>query len=108
MLDRLTDVVKHLLIINVIAFIITLPNHTLFGHELAVYYPLSPGFKPYQLITHMFMHGGITHIFFNMYGLVLLGPSLEARLGSKRFLIYYLVSGLGALLLHFGVCLVVL
>lgn len=103
MLDRLTDVVKHLLIINVIAFVITLPNHDLFGYDLAVHYPLSPFFKPYQLVTHMFMHGSLMHLFFNMYGLVLLGPPLEARLGSSRFLYYYLFSAFGALLLNFGV-----
>ncbi|HHB79611.1 MAG TPA: rhomboid family intramembrane serine protease [Saprospiraceae bacterium] len=103
MLNRLTDVVKHLLIINVIAYIITLPNHSLFGYDLAVHYPMSPLFHPYQLVTHMFMHGSPMHLFFNMYGLVLLGPPLEARLGSSRFLLFYLISGFGALLLHFGV-----
>ena len=103
MLNRLTDVVKNLLIINVLAFVFTLPNHQFMGHELAVFYPGSPFFRPYQLVTHMFMHGSMMHIFFNMYGLVLLGPSLETRLGSKRFLVFYLVSGFGALLLHFGV-----
>ncbi len=103
MLERMTDVVKHLLIINVIAYFLTLPNHAIFGYDLAVHYPMSPLFKPYQLVTHMFMHGSIMHLFFNMYGLVLLGPALESRLGSSRFLIYYLFSGFGALLLHFGV-----
>jgi len=103
MLNQLTDVVKHLLIINVIAYFITLPHHAAFGYDLAVYYPMSPLFKPYQLVTHMFMHGSLMHLFFNMYGLVLLGPALESRLGSSRFLFYYLFSGLGALLLHFGV-----
>jgi len=103
MLERMTDVVKHLLIINVIAYFVTLPNHAVFGYDLAVHYPMSPLFKPYQLVTHMFMHGSIMHLFFNMYGLVLLGPALESRLGSNRFLFYYLFSGFGALLLHFGV-----
>ncbi len=103
MLERMTDVVKHLLIINVIAYFLTLPNHAIFGYDLAVHYPMSPLFKPYQLVTHMFMHGSIMHLFFNMYGLVMLGPALEYRLGSARFLIYYFVSGFGALLLHFGV-----
>lgn len=96
-------VVKNLLIINIICFIgsaLIFPGaNRLFG----VYYPDSPGFHIWQVITYMFMHGGLTHIFFNMFALFMFGPILEQVLGSKRFLNYYLITGLGALLLQFGV-----
>ena len=57
-------------------------------------------FKPHQVITHLFLHGSFSHILFNMFGLWMFGQTLENRWGSKRFLIFYLVSGLGAALLH--------
>lgn len=68
-----------------------------------VYYPDSPGFRWWQVITYMFMHGGFAHIFFNMFALFMFGPILEQVFGSKRFLNYYLITGLGALVLQFGV-----
>ncbi len=96
-------VVKNLLIINIICFVgsaLIFPGaNRLFG----VYYPDSPFFKIWQIITYMFMHGGFTHIFFNMFALFMFGPVLEQVLGSKRFLNYYLITGLGALVLQFGV-----
>ena len=96
-------VVKNLLIINVICFIggalIFSGANDLFG----VYYPDSPGFRIWQLITYMFMHGGFTHIFFNMFALFMFGPVLEQVFGSKRFLNFYLITGLGALVLQFAV-----
>ncbi|MGO1521155.1 MAG: rhomboid family intramembrane serine protease, partial [Sphingobacterium sp.] len=81
---NLPPVVKNLLIINVICFIgsIIVDHSTrLFG----VYYPDSPFFKVWQVITYMFMHGGFSHIFFNMFALVMFGPVIERILGSKRF-----------------------
>ncbi|SFC01633.1 rhomboid-like protein [Parapedobacter composti] len=94
-------VVKNLLIINIICFVgsaLIFPGaNRLFG----VYYPDSPFFKVWQVITYMFMHGGFTHIFFNMFALFMFGPVLEQILGSKRFLNFYLITGLGALLLQF-------
>ncbi len=99
----LPPVVKNLLIINVICFIggeLIFPGaNRLFG----VYYPDSPGFRIWQIITYMFMHGGLTHIFFNMFALFMFGPILEQVFGSKRFLNFYLITGLGALVLQFGV-----
>ncbi len=96
-------VVKNLLIINVICFIggslIFNRANDLFG----VYYPDSPGFQIWQVITYMFMHGGIAHIFFNMFALFMFGPILEQVFGSKRFLNFYLITGLGALVLQFAV-----
>lgn len=60
-------------------------------------------FKPYQIVTHMFMHGGVGHIFFNMFALWMFGAPLENVWGPKRFLTFYLITGLGAALLHQGV-----
>ncbi len=59
-------------------------------------------FKPHQLVTHMFMHGSFTHLLFNMFALWMFGSILENFWGSKRFLIFYMVCGLGAAILHLG------
>lgn len=98
---RLTDVVKQLLIINAILFLLSvLPVYKLLPFDLAMYFPGSDLFRPYQVVTHMFMHGSVSHFFFNMLMLISFGPTLEAFLGSKRFLFYYLFCGLGSILLH--------
>jgi len=96
---NLPPVVKNLLIINIIVFIV----HSLstrmgyvFTEWLALYTPDTGNFRPYQLITHMFMHAGFGHIFFNMFGLVVFGRVIESVWGSKRMFILYFVSGLGA------------
>lgn len=103
LLDNLQPVVKNLLIICVIFFIGSMlfdPEATyLFG----VFYPDSPMFKIWQPITYMFMHGSFAHIFFNMFALVMFGTVIEQVFGSKRFLNYYLICGLGALVLQYGV-----
>ncbi|MDZ4709393.1 MAG: rhomboid family intramembrane serine protease [Saprospiraceae bacterium] len=97
---RLTDVVKQLLIINGILFLISrLPLYQYFP-DLALYYPGSVSFRPYQIVTHMFMHGNLSHLFFNMFMLATFGPMLEALWGSKRFLFFYLFCGVGAILVH--------
>jgi len=67
---------------------------------LGLYFPKSESFKPLQILTHMFMHAGFWHLFFNMYALFMFGQVLENVWGPKRFLIYYLVCGLGAALVH--------
>lgn len=97
-------VVKNLLGFNVLFFMATLGLGEAgiidLQRELAMYYFDAPSFKPYQLVTHMFMHGGFMHIIFNMFALWMFGSVLESVWGAKRFLIFYLVSGLGALILH--------
>lgn len=101
MFPPLTGVVKQLLIINVLVFVggnLLLPDH---GNILAMASPYSPDFKAFQIVTHMFMHANVQHILFNMLMLYFLGPMVEQVLGSKRFLILYLVSGFGALVAHF-------
>lgn len=100
---QITDVIKHLLIINLIVFFgaMLLEQSEIFNSSvLACYYPDSVYFKPFQVVTHMFMHGGIAHLFFNMFALVMLGPYVEHFLGGRRFLTLYLIAGFGALALH--------
>ena len=100
MFPPLTDVVKSLIIINVLMFIGTHVAGNEIKYMLAVFYPTSEHFQPFQLITHMFMHGGGAHLFFNMYGLFMFGVPLERHFGPKKFLIYYLLTGFGALILY--------
>ncbi|MEL6867983.1 MAG: rhomboid family intramembrane serine protease, partial [Bacteroidota bacterium] len=109
---RITDVVKHLLIINVLFFLIThllttdilaMISGGLFNKEmLPLYYFESNKFLPIQIVTHFFMHGGFAHIFFNMFALVMFGSALETAWGPRRFLFFYLYCALGAALLHTG------
>jgi len=95
--------VMNLLIINILVFMATWvlerSNIDLVA-LLGMYYPGSALFKPYQLITHMFTHASLTHLFFNMFALWMFGRVLESVWGSKRFLIYYFVTGFGAAALH--------
>lgn len=101
-LGNLSPVVKNILIINIICFFGTV----IFKHAnlyLGVYYPDSPFFEIWQPITYMFMHGGFSHLFFNMFALVMFGPAIESMFGHKRFLNYYLITAFGALVLQYGV-----
>ncbi len=102
-LDRIPPVTRSLLIINVIMFAATLINEDFMIRTFAMFYPASPLFRWWQPLTHMFMHGGWWHIFFNMYTLVMFGMVVERALGTKKFLILYFVTGLGAVALHTGV-----
>lgn len=106
-LGNLTPVVKNLLIINFLAFFATwiLQHYGIIDldYYLAAFYPASPYFKAWQIFTYMFMHGGLPHIFFNMLGLFFIGPILENTFGPKRFLIYYFITGIGALLFNYAV-----
>ena len=102
-MGRITEVVKHLLLINVIMFLATrliMPNS---WRVLAMFYPASDYFQPFQLVTHMFMHADIGHLAFNMLSLFFLGPWVEQRIGGRKFLIFYFVSAFGAALLHLAV-----
>lgn len=105
---RLTDVVKNLILLNVVVYlvgILVLPKVGLGPQFLFMYDPFEPlsGFQAYQIVSHMFMHdpGGFSHILFNMLTLAFLGPMVETNLGPKRFLILYLASGFGAMITHF-------
>lgn len=96
-------VVKNLLIINGLLFLATWVFQNQFNLDLTNYLGLhyfsSDLFRPYQLVTYMFMHGGIDHIFFNMFALWMFGNILENFWGSKRFLIFYMITGIGAALI---------
>ena len=102
-IPSLPPVTKNIVAINVLVFIATLVNQQFMVANFAMFYPTSPFFRPWQIITHMFMHGGFWHIFFNMYSLLMFGTVLERSIGSKKFLIFYFVTGLGAVALHTGV-----
>lgn len=94
---RIPDVVKNLLILNVLFFLAGLFLDTKF---LALRFPLSDDFLPVQLATHFFMHAGLGHIFFNMFALVMFGSALEILWGPKRFLFFYFACAFGAAGLH--------
>jgi membrane associated rhomboid family serine protease len=93
-------VVKNLVIINAIMLLITFLTGSFMYEKFALFYFGSSLFKPYQLVTHMFMHGDLFHLFFNMYALVIFGIVLEQVWGSQKFFLYYMVTGLGAAILH--------
>ncbi|WP_034044472.1 rhomboid family intramembrane serine protease [Wocania ichthyoenteri] len=100
---RISDTVKHLIIINVIMFIGTMfIGGNLFSNLFTMYFPKNEAFQPWQIITHMFMHGSLIHIALNMFGLWMFGSPVEQALGSKRFLFIYFSAGLGALALQLG------
>ncbi len=100
----LPTIIKNLLIINVLFFVaqntiatqLNIPMDNLF----ALHTWKSPLFRPWQLVSHLFLHSDIMHIFGNMFGLWMFGSVLENLWGSKRFLTFYVICGLGAALLH--------
>jgi membrane associated rhomboid family serine protease len=100
----LPPVVKNIIFINVLMLLADFAAKSAFGIDLTkilgLYFPKSEQFMPVQIATHMFMHGGFWHIFFNMYALYIFGQVLENVWGPKRFFIFYIVCGLGAALTH--------
>jgi membrane associated rhomboid family serine protease len=103
--DNLPPVVKNLIIINVLVFVAQslLDKQYLLTARLAMWPVDSPFFKPYQIFTHMFSHGSFSHILFNMFSLWMFGKILENVWGGKRFLLFYLISGIGAAAAHLAV-----
>jgi len=99
-MGKITDTVKTLLIINVIFFIGSQLLGDVAYEYFALWFVKNPNFQVWQVITHMFMHGGFTHILFNMYALWAFGGPIEQMLGQKRFLFFYFTAGIGAALLH--------
>jgi membrane associated rhomboid family serine protease len=100
----LPTIVKNLLIINGLFFLMTIVIQNTFQKDLtdwlALYYPGAPEFKAYQFATHLFMHGNFMHLFSNMFALWMFGSALENIWGPKKFLTYYIITGLGAAVLH--------
>lgn len=106
MFNNIPPVTKNILLLNVVLFFATM---MLAGQGVDLYQYLSGRyfnsalFQPYQIVTHMFMHGSIMHIFFNMFALVIFGGHLERVWGPKRFFIFYIATGLGAFVLYNGI-----
>lgn len=104
MFQNIPPITRNIIIINIVVYLVTNLFNTEFLYDiLSGYYPFSPKFHSWQIITHMFMHApwgqgglGITHILFNMLTLWSFGPALEQTLGEKRYLILYFLSGIGA------------
>ena len=100
----LPTAVKHLLIINVLFFLatLTLSRFQVHGHSidlaeyLGLHFFMSKSFMPYQIVTYMFMHANFEHLFFNMFALWMFGNTIENIWGTKRFLLFYFVCGIGA------------
>ena len=98
-------VVKNLIILNALFFLAEMVLPAGAGdwmiRHLGLFYWGSGNFQPLQLVTHMFMHASLTHLFFNMFALWMFGRTLEYELGSRRFLIYYMICGVGAALIQY-------
>ena len=101
--SQLPEIVKNLLIINGLFFLATISLES-YGINFTKWFALhqfqSQDFMPHQLITHMFMHGSPSHLLFNMFALWMFGKTLENVWGAKRFLIYYMITGLGAAFIY--------
>ena len=98
-MNRIPVVTKNLLAINVVMFLAALVAAQKgfdLDNILALHFFKSEEFHPYQLVTYMFMHGGFSHLFFNMFALFMFGRTLEYVWGPKRFLIFYVLAGIGA------------
>jgi membrane associated rhomboid family serine protease len=95
-------VTKNLLIINILLWVATwlMQNKVDLVNLLGLHFPGAKDFYPYQFFTYMFMHGSFTHLFFNMFAVYMFGRVMESAWGPKRFLFYYLVTGLGAALIQ--------
>ena len=101
-MSNVPKAVKHIILINVLMLVLTYLNNPLMSKWFALN-PITFLWKPWQLVTYMFMHGGIGHLFFNMYTLFIFGSVLENVWGTKKFLTFYFVTGVGAALVNIGV-----
>lgn len=105
--EILPMVIKNLLIINGLVYLAQVTLQPMMGEKItdmfALHYWGSDLFRPHQIITHLFMHGSLGHLFMNMFTLWMFGSTLENVWGPKRFLIFYTICGIGAALCHLGV-----
>ena len=101
-MNNIPKAVKHIILINILMLVLTYLNNPLMSRWFALN-PITFLWKPWQLVTFMFMHGGIGHLFFNMYTLFIFGSVLENIWGTKKFLTFYFVTGVGAALVNIGV-----
>ncbi len=102
-MGKLTDAIKHLIILNVIFFAASSLLGLNIGNWLALYFPKNDHFGLWQFVSHMFMHGGFMHILFNMYALWAFGSPLEQMWGRNKFLFFYFSAGIGAGLIYTAV-----
>lgn len=100
---NLPPAVKNIIIINALIMVMITLKESFMLENFALYFPASPFFRIWQPLTYMFMHGGFGHLFFNMYSLFIFGSVLERVWGTKKFLLFYFVTGLGAALVHVGI-----
>ena len=91
---------RNLFLVNALMFIATCINQNYMVATFAMFFPTSPFFHWWQPVTHMFMHGGFWHIFLNMWCLLMFGSALERSIGSRKFVLFYFVAGLGAVAVH--------
>lgn len=99
MINAIPRITKNLLIINILMFFATVVAErygVVLENYLALHYFGADNFMPHQLLTYMFMHGGFSHLFFNMFALFMFGSVVERTWGERKFLFYYLVCGVGA------------
>jgi len=103
-MGKITEAIKHLIILNVILFAAKslIPSLPL-DQYLALFFPQNEHFGVWQFVSHMFMHGGFTHILFNMYALWAFGSPLEQMWGRNKFIFFYFSAGIGAGLIYTGV-----
>ena len=105
-INSIPPVTRHLLIINIVVWLATSAMYHLQGFDvtrwLGLHYVEAPAFNPMQLVTYMFLHdtNSFAHIFFNMFSVFMFGRTLEAVWGGKRFLFYYITTGMGAALVQ--------
>ena len=99
-MNAISDSVKHLIIINAIFFLATLIFGDIIYNLFSLHYFENPRFEIWQTLTHMFMHGNLNHILFNMFGLWMFGSPLEKMWGRNKFIYFYLSAGFGAALVQ--------
>lgn len=101
MLNRIPDVIKHIIIVNILFFVAKIGIQTIDLNELFnLHYFENPNFRYWQLVTGIFMHADIGHLFFNMLGLYFFGMPLVQLYGKEKFLFFYFSAGIGASLIY--------
>ena len=101
--NNMPPVTRNIILINIVMFVATCINENFMVSTFAMFYPGSPFFHIWQPVTYLFMHGGFWHLFFNMFCLWMFGSALERTIGSRKYLTFFFVTGLGAILIHTGI-----
>lgn len=103
--QNIPHITKNILLINIVLFVATIAFQGQYNltQELGAHTFNSPLFKPYQMVSHFFMHGNLAHLFFNMFALLMFGSQLERVWGPKRYFIFYIATAIGAFLLYSGI-----